>query len=172
MNIGYKVVTRDMKSLGLRKNPNILTFPFQKWLYLPANQIKKGKQDFGGIWVTKNLSGAKKLQRYMLDKYNQKTRIFKSKLDKILYSNSPHSLGKSLYILPSNDSFAEDERSLLDEYPRRDRWWQDPAQLHNQACSDLVPRFRLLQGIGRIKSKIGKWTAGDTAAALVLKIGN
>ena len=87
-NIAYKVVTRDLKSLGLRKNPNILTFPINEWFYLPKEKVKNGKGDWGGVWVAKNLSGANKLKKYMKEKYSQKARIFKSEIDKILYQNS------------------------------------------------------------------------------------
>jgi len=64
-HFGYRVVTEDMKSLGLRKNPNILTYPFQEWLFLEPKQIQKGKQDWGGIWVTRTLGSSKALQKYM-----------------------------------------------------------------------------------------------------------
>jgi len=87
-NIAYRVVTEDMKSLGLRKNPNILTYPIGEWFYLPKSQIVSGNGDYGGIWVCKKLSSAKALYNYMRDKYNIATRIFKAQFDKDLYSNS------------------------------------------------------------------------------------
>jgi len=86
--LGYKVVTRDMKSLGLRKNPNILEFELGKWIYLSKNEIEKSKNDWGGIWVARTLSSAKKLGDYMLEKKHKPTRIFKATLDEILYFNS------------------------------------------------------------------------------------
>lgn len=86
--LGYKVVTKDMKSLGLRNNPNILEFELGKWIYLLKNEVEKSKNDWGGIWVARTLSGAKKLGEYMDRKYRQPTRIFKTALDDILYYNS------------------------------------------------------------------------------------
>jgi len=88
IKLGYKVVTQDMKSLGLRKNPNILEFKLNEWYYLPKNQIEKSSGDWGGIWVARTFSNAKKLKQYMTEKYHKPTKIFKTALDKILYSNS------------------------------------------------------------------------------------
>jgi hypothetical protein len=87
-NLGFKVVTQNLESLGLRKNPNIIKYPISEWYFLPKNKIKSGQDDFGGIWVTRTLSGAKGLQRYMKKYYSQETRIFKTAIDTILYSNS------------------------------------------------------------------------------------
>lgn len=86
-SLGYRVVTEGMQSLGLRRNPNIITYPFQKWFYLSEDQIKKGKEDWGGIWVTRTPSSAKALTKYMKKKHHTPTRIFKSAIDKILYVN-------------------------------------------------------------------------------------
>ncbi|VVB82294.1 Uncharacterised protein [uncultured archaeon] len=84
----YKVVTQDMKSLGLRKNPNIIEFELGKWIYLPKNEIERSSDDWGGIWVARTFSNAKKLGEYMQEKYKIKTRIFETALDKILFENS------------------------------------------------------------------------------------
>lgn len=86
--LGYKVVTEDMKSLGLRKNPNIIQFELGKWVYLKENEIEKSKNDWGGIWVARTLSNAKKLGEYMIKQHQQPTKIFKATLDEILYFNS------------------------------------------------------------------------------------
>ena len=87
-NIGYKVVTLNMKSLGLRKNPNILEFKLDEWYILSDFYIKEGKGDWGGIWVARTLSNATSLQKYMKKQYNQETRLFKTALDDILFVNS------------------------------------------------------------------------------------
>ena len=86
--IGYKVVTRDMKSLGLRRNPNILTYKLGEWYFLPESEVHEGPEDWGGIWVARALSGATTLQKYMKSQYNRETRIFKSAIDSVLYHNS------------------------------------------------------------------------------------
>jgi hypothetical protein len=86
--VAYKVVTFDLKSLGLRKNPNVLQYPLDKWYVLPNLQIKGGKDDCGGIWCAVDLSNAKHLKKYMQKKYNQKTRIFKTAIGQVLYRNN------------------------------------------------------------------------------------
>lgn len=82
----YKVTTKDHRSLGLRNNPTILKFPLNQWINSPT--IKEGKSDDGGIWVTVNLSGARKLQSYMKKKYKKKCLIFLCSIGKILFQNS------------------------------------------------------------------------------------
>jgi hypothetical protein len=87
-SLGFKIVTKDLKSLGLRKNPNIIQYSVGEWYFLPPDQIERGPKDFGGIWVARTLSGAKGLRRYMRKHYSQETRIFRTMLGKILYFNS------------------------------------------------------------------------------------
>lgn len=86
--LGFKVVTRNLESLGLRKNPNIITYPLNEWYSLEPDQIVSGSQGFGGIWVARTLAGAKKLRGYIQDNYSQETRIFQAALGEILYFNS------------------------------------------------------------------------------------
>ena len=84
----FKVVTNDLKSLGLRKNPHIYTYPINKWKYENKNRINRTNKDDGGIWVTRGLSNAKKLSKYMKDKYNRPTKIFLVYIGEKLYENS------------------------------------------------------------------------------------
>lgn len=91
----YKVVTHDMKSLGLRKNPNVMTFPINKWIYEPKDRISYDDSDLGGIWVAQTLSGAKGLLKYLKKKSIKennpdiaKARIFEVEIGNILYQNS------------------------------------------------------------------------------------
>lgn len=86
--VGYKVVTFDMKSLGLRKNPNIMRFPIRQWVNLSPDQIVPGKSDYGGIWLAVSLGNAKRLQSYMIEKYDRETRVFEAIVDNLLYHNS------------------------------------------------------------------------------------
>ena len=86
--IHYKVVTKDMESLGLRKNPNIMKFVMGKWVSLNDVQIKEGPGDWGGIWVAKNIGGANTLWKYMNEKYDRECLIIKCEVDRILYENS------------------------------------------------------------------------------------
>ncbi len=101
----YKVFTLELKSLGLRKNPNILTFIPNEWYYLEDKDIVIGKGDFGGIWVCTNISGAKKLTEYMKNKYATETRTFIVNIDKILYQNS--------YRVKTNGIYLKEEIKLL-----------------------------------------------------------
>ncbi len=90
--IGYKVVTTNMESLGLRNNHNILVYPQGEWFRLPSDWIVEGSGDWGGIWFAKTKSKAKGIQKEMR-KGNTKrppteTRIFVVLYDRILYENS------------------------------------------------------------------------------------
>ncbi len=88
--IGFKVVTPDMQSLGLRRNPNIMTFKKGEWVVLPDDQIEKGVGDWGGIWVKTTRSGARKLKKYMTEEAKIRAsdcRIFVTKIGKVLYEN-------------------------------------------------------------------------------------
>jgi drug/metabolite transporter superfamily protein YnfA len=59
-----------------------------KWFYLPPEKIKRGIDDWGGIWVCKSLSKAQTLKKYMNDKYETNVKIFTCLIDKILFENS------------------------------------------------------------------------------------
>ena len=82
----YKVVTHDLKSLGLRKNPNILSFYANQWIFDPAPT--KNSKDSGGIWVANSLGAAHTLKKYMLSRYNTECRIFVVDIGRVLYQNS------------------------------------------------------------------------------------
>lgn len=86
--LGYKVVTEDMKSLGLRKNPNIMTFPVGEWVVLPDKETKVGKEDQGGIWTALEKGSITTLKNYMLEKYGVKTRAFLTAMYRPVYANS------------------------------------------------------------------------------------
>ena len=87
-HIGYKVVTDDMRSLGLRHNPNILTYPVHEWFVLPPNWIEGGGTDWGGFWASRTKSGAKRLREYVKEKHDIDARIFKAYLGTLLYYNT------------------------------------------------------------------------------------
>ncbi len=82
----YKVVTDDMKSLGLKNNTNIVTYPINEWVIHPTP--KTGKRDDGGYWATKTIGIAKDLVRYMWYKHQKSTRIFKCTGEGILFMNT------------------------------------------------------------------------------------
>lgn len=82
----YKTVTKDLKSLGLRKNPNILTFSQEHWTVLDPKNIVLGPEDWGGIWVANTVGNAMKIMKYMCIKYGQDCRIFRVEIGHILYT--------------------------------------------------------------------------------------
>jgi hypothetical protein len=84
----FKVVTNDLRSLGLRHNPNIMYFPVGEWVRLSNDQLLAAKKDWGGIWSALRLSGARTLIKYMIEKYDTATRTFLAALDNPLYANS------------------------------------------------------------------------------------
>lgn len=86
--LGYKVVTEDLKSLGLRKNPNIMTFPIGEWVILPEDETSDGNGDWGGIWTALNKGSVKTLTNYCMEKYQMKTRAFLTAMYRPVYANS------------------------------------------------------------------------------------
>jgi len=81
----YKVVTVDMKSLGLRKNPNVMQFSIGEWSYEPDPDA--GKQDVGGIWCCEKLSAARALKKYYEKRYGNAV-IFECEIGNILFQNT------------------------------------------------------------------------------------
>ena len=77
-----------MRSLGLRRNPNIVNYQVGEWLFLPPSLVREGKSDFGGIWLARTKSKAYELQDYMKKMYSEDARVFKAVIDEVLYANS------------------------------------------------------------------------------------
>ncbi|MCA9477649.1 MAG: hypothetical protein KC535_00700 [Nanoarchaeota archaeon] len=96
---GFKVVHEDMTSLGLRKNPNIMTFPFNEWVVLPETDLVEGRADWGGIWLARNRSGARKYINYMMSHYQKRTRVFHTAIDRILFMNPGRIKTNAVYLL-------------------------------------------------------------------------
>jgi hypothetical protein len=92
----YKVVTKDLKSLGLRNNPTIMDFPVGDWVYEPnPTEGPGGWGGTGGIWVANGLSQGKGLLKYMQKKALKENdeelkdcRLFEVEIGNVLYSNS------------------------------------------------------------------------------------
>jgi hypothetical protein len=82
----YKVVTENMESLGLRKNPNIIVFPISIWVK-EFHPLECNNKDWGGIWCCQKLSAARALKKYFESRY-EKARIFECEIGKVLYQNS------------------------------------------------------------------------------------
>ena len=86
--LGYKIVKEDLTSLGLRKNPNIMTFPIGEWVTLPDDEVTSGKEDWGGIWTALKKGSINTLKNYMMEMYGTETRAFLTAMDRPVYANS------------------------------------------------------------------------------------
>jgi len=84
----YKVVTADLKSLGLRRNPTIFTYKVGRWVNEP-NPTKDagGWGGTGGIWTTKTRSNAVRLMKYAESK-SIKCKLFEVEIGDVLFANS------------------------------------------------------------------------------------
>ena len=98
-NLGYKVVTMNMESLGLRKNPNIIQFKVGEWTDLSPDKIVRGRGDYGGIWLAISSSAGNRLRMYMLDHYSKETRMFEAIVRDVLFYNSYRMKTSGLKIL-------------------------------------------------------------------------
>ena len=76
--LGYKVVTLDNKSLGLRKNPTIYTYEVGGWMIMPKDELIIEDIDEGGIFSGASLSSARKTQQYCRERQKDpfETKIF------------------------------------------------------------------------------------------------
>ena len=83
--ICYKVVTEEMQSLGLRRNPTILTYKVDKEIAEMYPMI--GPCDMGGIWASKTRGRANEVKKYMKEKYNVDARLFEAWGRGILYES-------------------------------------------------------------------------------------
>jgi len=82
----YKVVTQEIRSLGLKKNPSIIVFPLNTWVKEPRT-LEYNNRDWGGIWCCEKLSAAQALKRYFERRYG-KARIFVCEIGEVLYQNN------------------------------------------------------------------------------------
>jgi hypothetical protein len=105
--MGYRVVTENMESLGLRENPNIIKYPVGEWFCLDPEDVEPGKGDWGGIWLARIPSQAKEYRRYMWKKYSKKTKIFKAAMGDILFCNDGRVKTNAIYMF--EEIFVEGE---------------------------------------------------------------
>lgn len=91
----FKVVTESYQSLGLRRNPNILTFPPGEWVILDEDSIVPGKDDRGGIWAARTRGTANEIKKYMLEKRGQETKIFLTVIDRPVFISNQKDRVKS-----------------------------------------------------------------------------
>jgi len=86
--LGYKVVTQSLQSLGLRKNPNIMTFPVGEWVILADNQTKRDDGDWGGVWTTLRKGSVNTLKRHCISTHGMETRAFLTAIFNPVFANS------------------------------------------------------------------------------------
>lgn len=86
--LGFKVVTEELQSLGLRQNPNIMTFTPGVWSILDDDQVTADGDDWGGIWTALKKGSIKTLEHYMMEKYRTKTRAFLTAMYRPVFANS------------------------------------------------------------------------------------
>ncbi len=73
--LGYKVVTDEMKSLGLRKNPTIMKFSVGEWAF-EKNELQYGDADYGGIWTALRKGSIRTLRKHCMETWDMRTRGF------------------------------------------------------------------------------------------------
>ena len=86
--LSYKVVTEDLKSLGLRRNPNIMTFAVCEWVLLPDDQVKPGMDDWGGVWTALRSGSVKTLKEHCQRTWGMETRGFLTAIHNPVFANS------------------------------------------------------------------------------------
>ncbi|HSV95066.1 MAG TPA: hypothetical protein VLH94_03795 [Spirochaetia bacterium] len=100
--LGYKIVTTELKSLGLRNNPNIMTFPIGEWVRLPDDQVTVGNthwSGWGGIWMALRRGSIPTYRNYMMEKYQIKTRAFLTAMDRPLFANNDRVKSQGVMLL-------------------------------------------------------------------------
>jgi len=95
----YKVVTEDLKSLGLRNNPTIFQYAVGLWTQEPSPTMGQGGWGgTGGIWVANGLSNAKNLKKYM-NKKGINVKIYEIEVGGVLFSNTYRSKVSSVKLI-------------------------------------------------------------------------
>lgn len=89
--LGYKVVDENLRSLGLRNNPNIMTFLIGEWIKLPDDQVTVGNthwSGWGGIWTAREKGSVATLKNYMIEQYGVETKGFLTAVFRPVFANS------------------------------------------------------------------------------------
>jgi hypothetical protein len=87
MPLGYKVVTTELKSLGLRNNPTPMEFPVAEWVF-EEKDLQCGDKDFGGIWTAQREGSIKTLKKHCWSTWEMETRGFLTAIYNPVFSNS------------------------------------------------------------------------------------
>lgn len=82
----YKVLKQDMTNVGLLNAP-LMKYFFCQW-NRPMEQLSDHPRKGGGLWLAATLGIANKYRRYLLEKHGIVTRIFRCRIDNVLYNKS------------------------------------------------------------------------------------
>jgi hypothetical protein len=86
MQLCYKVLREDLTSLGLLGAP-CLQYRFGEW-NRPQEALSDHPRKGGGLWVAPTLGAARSMRKYMQRKDGVRTRIFRCRIDGVLYRTS------------------------------------------------------------------------------------
>jgi len=96
--IGYKVVTNDLESLGLRNNPTPMKFPIGEWVFEERN-LECNANDWGGIWTALRQSSIKTLKNHCKNTWDMETRGFLTAIYNPVFSNTYRIKSQGVMIL-------------------------------------------------------------------------
>lgn len=99
--LGFRVLTNDLKSLGLRGNTTILTYKIGEWTKLQKSQLIFDDVDEGGIFSGVSLSAARKTQESCRNRQRNpfETRVFYAAILNPFLSNSYKVKSQGLMLL-------------------------------------------------------------------------
>lgn len=97
--LGYKIVTTALRSLGLRKNPSIMTFPVGEWVKLSDEEVIPGICDEGGIWMARCKGDISTYKNYMLEKHQTVTRAFLAAMYRPVFANDGRTKSQGVMLL-------------------------------------------------------------------------
>lgn len=75
MPLVYKLVTEDLWSLELRRNPTPMNFPVGKWIF-EERDLEYSNKDFGGIWTAIRKGNMSGLRKHCRETWDMETRGF------------------------------------------------------------------------------------------------
>lgn len=84
--IYYKVLTNDLKSVGLLGASQI-QYKIGEWVY-PLEPLSAHPRKGGGLWTVRRRSDAFRVVKYLMEKYQKAARVFECIIGEILYESS------------------------------------------------------------------------------------
>lgn len=82
----YKVVTKDLKSVGLL-GANIVQYKIGEWVY-PLESLSCHPRKAGGLWICRREGGAFQNREYLWKKHQKTSRVFLCEVGRIFYGTS------------------------------------------------------------------------------------